>query len=103
MDFLGVDVDKQIVEQAIHHNSVQNMRKKEDRTPQIGYDPRTKSIDEDKRFVRSGVVGGWRERLTPAQAEFVLQRAGTMLTQLGFEEDEASGASAVPRAASGAD
>ena len=103
IDFLGVDVDKQIVEQAIHHNSVQNMRKKEDRTPQIGYDPRTKSIDEDKRFVRSGVVGGWRERLTPAQAEFVLQRAGRMLAQLGFEEDGASGASAVPRAASGAD
>jgi hypothetical protein len=101
--FLGVDVDPHIMEQAIHHNNVQNMRKKEDRTPQIGYDPRTKSIAEDKRFVRSGVVGGWRERLTPAQAEVLLQRAGRTLARLGFEEGEASGASAVPRAVSSAD
>ncbi|HVO81117.1 MAG TPA: sulfotransferase domain-containing protein [Terriglobales bacterium] len=101
--FLGVNVDLKTIEQAIQHNNVQNMRKKEDRTPQIGYDPRTKSIAEDKRFVRSGGVGGWRERLTPAQAEILLQRAGRMLARLGFEDDGAPGASPVPRAVSSAD
>jgi len=75
------------------------MRKKEDRAPQIGYDPRTRSIPEEKRFVRSGAVGGWRERLTPAQAEYLQRNTGKMLVRLGFEEDP----SAVPTSAASAD
>jgi len=36
--------------------------------------------------VRSGAVGGWRERLTPAQAEYLQCNTGQMLVRLGFEE-----------------
>ena len=85
-EFLKVRVTAQAIQNAIRNNSLQNMRKKEDRAPQIGYDPRTKSIPEEKRFVRSGAVGGWRERLTPAQAEYLQCNTGQMLVRLGFEE-----------------
>ena len=87
MKFLGVNVFPQVIRAAIYNNNVQNMRKKEERTPQIGYDPRTKSIAEEKRFVRSGVVGGWRERLTPAQISKLESSASAMLARLGFERD----------------
>ncbi|OLE97735.1 MAG: hypothetical protein AUG75_04695 [Cyanobacteria bacterium 13_1_20CM_4_61_6] len=98
-EFLKVRVPAQVIQNAIQNNNLQNMRKKEDRAPQIGYDPRTKSIAEEKRFVRSGAVGGWRERLTPAQAEYLQRNTGRMLIRLGFEEDP----SAVPTSAPSAD
>ena len=98
-EFLKVRVPAQVIQNAIQNNNLQNMRKKEDRAPQIGYDPRTRSIAEEKRFVRSGAVGGWRERLTPAQAEYLQRNTGRMLIRLGFEEDP----SAVPTSAPSAD
>jgi hypothetical protein len=93
-EFLKVWVPAQVIDSAIQNNNIQNMRKKEDRAPQIGYDPRTQSIAEERRFVRSGALGGWRERLTPAQAEYLQRNTGEMLARLGFEEDP----SAVPQA-----
>ena len=98
-EFLKVRVPPQVIQSVIQNNNLHNMRKKEDRAPQIGYDPRTKSIAEEKRFVRSGAVGGWRERLTPAQAEYLQRNTGKMLVRLGFEEDP----SAVPTSAASAD
>ncbi|HKD02614.1 MAG TPA: sulfotransferase domain-containing protein [Terriglobales bacterium] len=98
-EFLNVRVPVQVIQNAIQNNNFHNMRKKEDRAPQIGYDPRTKSIAEEKRFVRSGAVGGWRERLTPAQAEYLQRNTGKMLIRLGFEGDP----SAVPTSAASAD
>jgi Sulfotransferase domain len=98
-EFLKVRVPVQVIHNAIQNNNLHNMRKKEDRDPQIGYDPRTRSIPEEKRFVRSGAVGGWRERLTPAQAEYLQRNTGKMLLRLGFEEDP----SAAPESAASAD
>lgn len=98
-EFLKVPVPAQVIRNAIQNNSLHNMRKKEDRAPQIGSDPRTRSIAEEKRFVRSGTVGGWRERLTPAQAEYLQRHTGEMLVRLGFEEDP----SAVTASAASAD
>ena len=98
-EFLKVRVRAQVIQKAIQNNNLQNMRKKEDRAPQIGYHPRTESIAEEQRFVRSGAVGGWRERLTPAQAEYLQHKTGKMLVRLGFEEDP----SAVPASAASAD
>jgi hypothetical protein len=97
-EFLKVRVPAQGIRNAIRNNNLQNMRKKEDRSPQIGYDPRTKSIPEEKRFVRSGAVGGWREGLTAAQAEYLQRNMGKMLVRLGFEEDHSA---ALSLAASG--
>lgn len=86
-EFLNVEVPAQVIRNAIQNNTLRNMRKKEDRAPQIGYDPQTKSIPEEKRFVRMGAVGGWRERLSPAQAEYLQRNTSTMLVRLGFAED----------------
>jgi hypothetical protein len=86
MTFLGVHPDPQVIETAVYNNNVQNMRKKEERTPQIGYDPTTKSIAEEKRFVRAGTVGGWRERFTPEQLFKIYQHSASMLARLGFED-----------------
>lgn len=98
-EFLRVRAPARVIQNAIQNNSLENMRKKEDRAPQIGYDPRTKSIAEDNRFVRSGEVGGWRGRLTPAQAEYLNRNLGKMLVRLGFEEET----SAIPASATSAD
>jgi len=97
-EFLKVRFPAQVIQNAIHNNNLQSMRKKEDRAPQIGYDPRTNSIPEEKRFVRSGAVGGWRVGLTPAQAEYLRRNLGKMLVRLGFEK----GPSAVPASAASA-
>ena len=98
-EFLKVRVPAEVIQRAIRNNDLQNMREKEDRAPQIGYDPRTRSIPEQKRFVRSGAVGGWRRELTSAQAEYLQRNTGRMLARLGFEDDPG----AVPAAAASAD
>jgi hypothetical protein len=85
MSFLGVEPDPQVIEAAVQNNNMQNMRKKEERTPQIGYDPRTNSIAEEKRFVRSGSVGGWRERFTPEQLAKIPSVWAPMLSRIGYE------------------
>jgi hypothetical protein len=100
--FVGVKLDGEIIRAAIRNNSFQNMRKKEEEAPQIGYDPRTKSIAEDKRFVRSGKVGGWRERLTQEQIARLTESGGEMLVRLGFDV-VGEGAEPRPRAVSSAD
>lgn len=99
VEFLKVRVPAQVIQKAIQNNSLQSMRRKEDRAPQIGCDLRAKSIPEEKRFVRSGAVGGWRQRLNPAQAEYLQRNTGEMLVRLGFEEDP----SALPASAASPD
>ncbi len=39
---------------------------------------------EDARFVRSGSVGGWREKLSPAQIDMVTAYAGEALVRAGY-------------------
>lgn len=89
-EFLRVRVPLYVIQNAIQNNNLQNMRQKEDRAPQIGHVPRAESIPEEKRFVRSGAVCGWRERLSPAQAEYLQRNTGKMLARLGFEEPGAA-------------
>lgn len=78
--FLGVRIERKIIANAIRNNEFQKMRAKEDRNPQLG-----KSGDEDRRFVRKGAVGGWREQLTAEQLDRIEKKAGAMLARLGFE------------------
>jgi hypothetical protein len=80
IDFLGVDVDRQVIVDALQNNEFQKMRVKEDRSPQLG-----KSTSDDKRFVRKGKAGGWRQQLTSEQIRRIEDKAGTMLTRLGYE------------------
>jgi hypothetical protein len=79
VDFLGVDVDRQMIVKAIQNNEFQKMRAKEDKNPQLG-----KSAEGEKRFVRKGKVEGWREQLTTEQLLRIEEKTGTMLARLRF-------------------
>ncbi|MBZ5597245.1 MAG: sulfotransferase domain-containing protein [Acidobacteriia bacterium] len=84
LDFLGVVVDPQIVRQAIANNTVERMQEKEQRSPQLSDTAPRPTASEESRFIRSGSVGGWRNRLTPVQVEKIEQRAGKVLAQMGY-------------------
>ena len=75
-EFLGVSADPQVIRRAVANNSLDKMREKEDRSPQL---PPGKD-----RFVRSGSVQGWRGKLTDSQLHLIEQHAGSMLSRVGY-------------------
>ena len=84
LDFLGVMVDPQVVRDAIANNTVKKMQEKEQRSPQLSDTAPKPTSSEESRFIRSGSVGGWRNRLTQAQVERIEQYAGKILAQMGY-------------------
>lgn len=84
LSFLGVEGDRQAIRDAIANNSVQRMRAKEDRSPQLGGASAQKASGDQDRFIRSGSVGGWRARLTEAQTRLIEQCAGSGLARMGY-------------------
>jgi hypothetical protein len=84
LNFLGVEVDSQAIRDAIANNSIQRMRAKEDRWRQHGGASPLTASGEQRRFINSGSVGGWRARLTEAQARLVEQCAGSGLARMGY-------------------
>jgi Sulfotransferase domain len=79
VEFLGMDADRNAIQQAIANNTVDRMRAKEDASKVVVRGP-----GEEGRFVRRGSVGGWRERLNPMQLERIEQYAGGMLARLKY-------------------
>jgi hypothetical protein len=84
LDFLDVVVDPQTVRDAIANNTVQRMQEKEQRSPQLSEAAPKPSASEESRFIRSGSVGGWRDRLSDAQIELIEQRTGKVLERMGY-------------------
>ena len=84
LDFLGVVVDPQTVRDAIANNTVQRMQEKEQRSPQLSNTAPKPAASEESRFIRSGSIGGWRNRLTNAQVDLIEQRAGDVLVRMGY-------------------
>lgn len=80
MAFLNMPVERDIIRRAVANNSVEKMQDKERVNPQ--------KASARGRFIRSGAVGGWRERFTETQAELVELYAGGVLTRVGFAEVE---------------
>jgi len=80
LKFLDVSLDRPRIVQAIRNNDFQRMRVKEERTPQLG-----NPTDDEKRFVRKGSVGGWKDQLTAEQLERIEEKTGKMLARLGYE------------------
>ncbi|HTV53663.1 MAG TPA: sulfotransferase domain-containing protein [Terriglobia bacterium] len=76
VDFLGVKVEKDRLQQAIENNSIQKMREKEMKEPV--------RVSIKGRFVRDGAVRGWVDRLTPAQVRLIEKHAGSALLRLGY-------------------
>jgi len=76
LEFYDVSSDLNGIQRAIESNSVQHMREKEKATPQ--------RASKGGRFIRSGAVEGWRQRLTNAQLQLIQQYAGSALVRLGY-------------------
>jgi hypothetical protein len=75
----------------VENNSLRAMREKEDKAKKSGATLgkgtllRKHRVDrEDARFVRSGSVGGWREKLSEAQIAMVTKYAGEALVRAGY-------------------
>jgi len=91
LEFLGVNSDRDRIRRAIENNSLRNMREKEEKAKNSGATLgkgtllRKHRVDkEDARFVRTGSVGGWREKLSDAQIEMVTRYAGEALLRAGY-------------------
>lgn len=91
LDFLGIKGDPARVRAAIENNSLRNMREKEEKAKNSGAVMgkgtllRKHNLNrEDARFVRSGSVGGWTEKLSDAQIEMVTKYAGEALVRVGY-------------------
>src|ERR1700674_3126946 len=81
LEFLSVRVSSQKISDAIASNSLQQMRKKEELSPQ--------KVSKRDRFVRNGSVGGWRENLDDAQIALVNSYLGRELERLGYNQSSA--------------
>jgi hypothetical protein len=91
LDFLGIKGDREVIRRAIENNSLRNMREKEEKAKNSGATLgkgtllRKHRVDkEDARFVRSGSVGGWREKLSDTQIDMVTRYAGEALLRAGY-------------------
>jgi Sulfotransferase domain len=77
--FLGLTPDEQRIRRAIAENTVERMKSKEKEAPQ--------RASKRGQFIRSGSVGGWRANLNPVQTELFRERAGDVLTKIGYPLD----------------
>jgi hypothetical protein len=91
LEFLGIEADRDRIRRAVENNSLKNMREKEEKAKNSGAEmvkgtllKRHRVDREDARFVRTGSVGGWREKLSPAQIDMVSKYAGEALVRAGY-------------------
>ena len=91
LDFLGVTVDPKTVRDALANNTLQRMQEKEQRSPQLSDTAPKSNGSEESRFIRSGSVGGWRNRLTDFQVEMIEHQAGDVLTCIGYPTGSRNG------------
>ena len=98
LDFLGVDVDRQVVIDAIANNTVKKMQEKEQKSPQLSNSAPAANGSEESRFIRSGSVAGWRSRLNRDQVSLIEDKAGPILQRMGYAigEDARQAAVSVP-------
>jgi len=79
VQFLALTPDERRIRAAIANNTVEKMRAKEKETPQ--------RASARGQFIRSGSAGGWRNKMTPAQAQLFRQHSGDLLSRLGYALD----------------
>lgn len=76
LDFAGLYREPEAIRRAIENNSVEKMREKELANPQ--------KASVRGRFIRSGQVQGWRNRLSPEQLRIIEANAGEVMVRLGY-------------------
>ena len=90
--FYGGIPDAEVIRNAVHNNSLEKMRAKEDAARQVTAAPGGKAplrkmqgtSSEGNRFVREGKVAGWRAKLTDEQVRLIELHAGAALSRLGY-------------------
>jgi hypothetical protein len=90
LDFVGVDVNPRVIQEARRNNSVERMQAKEERelveTP-LGQHTKDGWLHKRKsRFVGGGSLGGWRVRLTDEQVKLIQKYAGSGLERAGYSD-----------------
>jgi len=76
MDFMNVAVEPSTIRKAIENNSLDQMKAKEKITPQ--------RASAKGRFIGSGSVAGWKEKLSPSQLQLIDRYAGRAMSRLGY-------------------
>lgn len=79
VDFLGFEVDRKVIADAIADNTVEKMREREKQAKTL-----YKTTSEEGRFVRKGAIMGWREKLSEHQLELIERYAGATMRRMGF-------------------
>jgi hypothetical protein len=77
-EFAGLETAPNVVARALAATQFTALREQEERD---GFRERPPGMD---RFFRRGVVGGWRDTLSPAQAARIEHDHGTVMTRLGY-------------------
>jgi hypothetical protein len=77
MRFLDFPVEAGAIRSAVENNSLEQMKAKEKATPQ--------RASAQGRFVRSGSVAGWRDKLSASQTQLIEHYAGGAMSRLGYE------------------
>ena len=90
LDFLGVDVDRRVVTEAIANNTLKKMQEKEQKSPQLSNTAPNPNGSEESRFIRSGSIAGWRNRLTAEQSRLIEDKAGPVLERMGYPIGDAA-------------
>ncbi|MDQ3660315.1 MAG: sulfotransferase domain-containing protein [Actinomycetota bacterium] len=81
LEFLEAPSSRELVSTAIENNSLHRMRAKEDSARERGWRERARA---DIRFINTGSVAGWQEKLKPYQARLIEDRFGNALKKLGY-------------------
>ncbi len=76
MDFLNVPVEQGAIRKAIENNSLDQMKAKEKITPQ--------RASAKGRFIGSGSIAGWKEKLSLSQLQRIDRYAGRAMLRLGY-------------------
>ncbi len=89
LQFLGRPTEPSVIRRAVENNALESMRAKEDalhKKPQQVRFPEKPAApaNEDGRFVRQGLVGGWRRKLPLHAVQLIDQYAGDTLARLGY-------------------
>jgi hypothetical protein len=79
LDYLGFQVDPQLIAEAIADNTLERMRERENKAQKLHQSKR-----EEGRFVRQGAIMGWREKFTQPQLEMIEHYAGETLARMGY-------------------
>lgn len=78
-DFLGLDRDEALLEHISGRSSFSNAQKKE---MELGWD--SKVWPRDKKFVRRGEVGSFKDEMPPESLQALMELAGPTLARLGY-------------------